>query len=300
MIPTADLPRRIAACVRCHVGAPAANGLPVRDVDHDLIAAGHPRLNFEYAAHLANMPHHWRDDTGPDSAPDFAARSWAIGQVVSAKSALDLLHDRAARAEKTTGEKGVVPAVWPEFSELDCFACHHDLNDDPWRRAAGVTASALGRPRLSAWYYRYVSSALSSTPAASEDPFSRQLSELARLMSEPRPTPDRVAQAAQSASLSLDAPLKALSSENLDAARVSALIKRIQAARAEPPIGAWDELAQAYLALVALSQSQRALSPAEVPADRDAELEGLRDYLRFPAGFDSPRGFDPSGPPPVR
>ena len=44
MRPTRELPERAAVCVGCHVGPPG------RDMNHDLIAAGHPRLNFEFAA----------------------------------------------------------------------------------------------------------------------------------------------------------------------------------------------------------------------------------------------------------
>ena len=104
MIPTRDLVRRARACAQCHVGAPAGNGLPAREVNHDLIAAGHPRLSFEFSAYLANMPHHWREDVGPDSAPDFAARSWVVGQAVSAKASHSrfVVHQRKASAAPRT------------------------------------------------------------------------------------------------------------------------------------------------------------------------------------------------------
>ena len=112
---TKDLATRAKVCTECHVGN--VN----KDVNHDLIAAGHPRLNFEYAAFLANYPKHWsrsRPDRPPhpDFAPDFEARAWAVGQAASAQAALDLL---AYRAEEKHGRP------WPEFAEYDCFACHH-------------------------------------------------------------------------------------------------------------------------------------------------------------------------------
>ena len=47
-------------CVGCHVGAPAKDGVPARDLNHDLMAAGHPRLIFELSSYQANMPPHWR------------------------------------------------------------------------------------------------------------------------------------------------------------------------------------------------------------------------------------------------
>jgi hypothetical protein len=38
---------------------PGPDGKPWRDVNHDLIAAGHPRLSFELSAFMATMPPHW-------------------------------------------------------------------------------------------------------------------------------------------------------------------------------------------------------------------------------------------------
>ncbi len=75
---TKDLVRRIEICAGCHVGQDARDGFPLRDVNHDLIAAGHPRLNFEFAAYQENQPKHWKTDK-PESAEataDFPARSW--------------------------------------------------------------------------------------------------------------------------------------------------------------------------------------------------------------------------------
>ena len=118
-----DLVRRAKVCAECHIGLPARDGTPARDVNHDMIAAGHPRLNFEFSAFFEDMPHHWRDavdpsgsrEVGPDATSDFSARSWAIGQVVSAQASLNLLSDRSrqALAEKIHGE----PTRWPEFTE---------------------------------------------------------------------------------------------------------------------------------------------------------------------------------------
>src|ERR1019366_1874639 len=81
------------------------------------------RLNFEFAAFHAMMPHHWPDAKDRDpkvstrGRPDFEARAWAVGQLVTAQAALDLLADRASDHKKP----------WPEFAEYDCSACHHNL-----------------------------------------------------------------------------------------------------------------------------------------------------------------------------
>ena len=101
---TKNLVRRIELCAGCHVGQDARDGLPLRDVNHDLIAAGHPRLNFEFAAYQENQPKHWKtDDPSGEAAADFPVRAWALGQLVSARAALSSLGSRSARASATCG-----------------------------------------------------------------------------------------------------------------------------------------------------------------------------------------------------
>ncbi len=114
MTDTRNLRTRAEACVGCHVGRGDAN------VNHDLIAAGHPHCGFEVqAAYLARYPRHWRISDERRRYPDFEARAWEEGQLVSAAAALELLHGRATRPG----------APWPEFAELECAACHHDLQE---------------------------------------------------------------------------------------------------------------------------------------------------------------------------
>ncbi len=79
---TKSLPGRATVCITCHVGTPTAA------VDHDLIAAGHPALRFEFATYFANLPAHW--DVAKDKKAnsvqglDFELRTWSVGQLVSA------------------------------------------------------------------------------------------------------------------------------------------------------------------------------------------------------------------------
>lgn len=126
-----DPGERAEVCVGCHVGTPPnAAGLPVRAVTHELIAAGHPRLAFEFVSYQKAMPPHWveRDRTRPPIAgrrgTEHAARTWLIGQTAGAEAALLLLQDAAVRPD------------WPEFAHFDCYACHHHLEATSWRRPA--------------------------------------------------------------------------------------------------------------------------------------------------------------------
>ena len=106
----ADLSWRARTCVRCHVGTAAG------DVNHDLIAAGHPRLEFEFASYLARLPKHWQE---PELA-DFTSRCWSAGKLETARATLNLLNHRATLATQQSGP-------WPEFAEYDCGSCHHSL-----------------------------------------------------------------------------------------------------------------------------------------------------------------------------
>jgi len=57
---------RTKVCVTCHVGAPGM------EVNHDLLAAGHPRLAFEFSSYHSLMTKHW--DDARDRDPAAAAR----------------------------------------------------------------------------------------------------------------------------------------------------------------------------------------------------------------------------------
>jgi hypothetical protein len=140
---TKDLEVRAEVCARCHVGSLDAAGLPDQEVNHDLIAAGHPRLRFEFGAYLANYPKHWSMHEDEKRYPDLQARAWMVGQVASARAALHLLRARAAAA---------TPAVvWPEFAEHDCYSCHHDLTSPSWRQREDKPGRP-GQMRRNPWY----------------------------------------------------------------------------------------------------------------------------------------------------
>jgi hypothetical protein len=134
---TKDVKQRTAACVQCHIGGTG------RDVDHDLIAAGHPRLYFEMAAYHEKMPHHWSRKADRNQNQVSEARLWLVGQFACAAGSLELLEYRASSTKPNV--------VWPEFAESACFACHHDLSrpgkGGPSWRAAVVTSAKCHEPQ---------------------------------------------------------------------------------------------------------------------------------------------------------
>jgi hypothetical protein len=113
---------RVQTCVGCHVGDAQ------KEVNHDLIAAGHPRLFFEFAAYQRLEPRHWSPQGKAESAADFTARSWSVGQNATLAAVAELLATRVRRA-RDAGAAGH-PQRWPEFAEFDCYSCHRTLGPD--------------------------------------------------------------------------------------------------------------------------------------------------------------------------
>ena len=124
MVKLYDLGERALACAGCHVGAPAdaARGYPVRDMNHDMIAAGHPRLNFDFADYQRRLPPHWFEE---DQSPDFESKAWLVGRVTHQEAAILLHEDREKRAKANDPR-----TPWPEFADGKCVSCHHSLADN--------------------------------------------------------------------------------------------------------------------------------------------------------------------------
>ncbi|HYL75506.1 MAG TPA: multiheme c-type cytochrome [Bryobacteraceae bacterium] len=127
MYNTRNLIKRSEKCLSCHLGNAE------KTVDHELIAAGHPDLYFELDSFMSVMPPHWKE---VDKDPWFGVRALAVGQAVQLREQLK----RVAR-ESTGG-------IWPEYAELDCFACHHSLTaaKDSWRLKRGYPDRRPGNP----------------------------------------------------------------------------------------------------------------------------------------------------------
>lgn len=121
MVKLFDIGERALMCAGCHVGAPAdeSRGYPVRDMNHDMIAAGHPRLNFDFADFQRLLTPHWKEE---DGSSEFEVKAWLVGRAAHAEAAAKLTADR-----ETRGKAGA--ATWPEFAESSCVSCHHKLGD---------------------------------------------------------------------------------------------------------------------------------------------------------------------------
>jgi hypothetical protein len=130
MTDTKNLVIRARTCLGCHLGAPD------KLVDHDLIAAGHPDLQFELDTFTWAQPSHHRDPKPAAGNTLPRVRVWAVGQAVRLAEGMRHL---AQRAE----------ARWPEFAELECSQCHHDLRAESWRIQRGYPGRRPGVLQMS-------------------------------------------------------------------------------------------------------------------------------------------------------
>jgi hypothetical protein len=285
LLPTKDLTSRAKQCVACHVGDAE------KEVNHDLIAAGHPRLSFEFAAYLALYPKHWNPADDRQRYPDFAARAWMIGQVTSARAALDLLQARAEGAD--ADEKKRKP--WPEFSEYDCFACHKDLKVDSPRQLAGYGVRRPGAFPYGNWYLTVpLTFARLNNEKAARD--TEPVAELRRLMQRASPPAKDVARQTAAAGRLFEGLLRQVESHSpYRNEEVRALLANfVQDGAPHAGSMGWDEAAQVYLGVAALHQ---ALSD-EAGGRSDPRLERAVKELgmtinTFQPGFNSPVRFNP-------
>lgn len=305
MVDTAPVASRAARCVTCHVGAPASDAYPTRDVNHDLIAAGHPRLNFEFSAYMARMPRHWDEGALRRRQPEMdEVRSYAIGQAVTAQAALALLKDRVTRVAATTADTDpLAGAIWPELSEYDCYSCHHGLRAQT--RPAGL--SGPGSLVWGTWSMRMplaLAEALSVAPA--EALADRTLESR---MEKPYATLDAGqltaaidARQAILRQLLVRVEDPATSKAAIQDATVQAIFAKPEAATAQ-----WDGSAQRYLALVAIASNALTQNRNQVSADEQAWLDVLAAWRRQLAfgtpgeaqpvpqlKLDSPADYDPA------
>lgn len=269
---TQDLFIRAELCAGCHVGQ--ADG----DVDHELIAAGHPMLAFELSSYLRSMPAHWNEEREQQRVgADAQLRVWLAGQVVTAKSALDQLSRRVEESE-----------TWPEFAEQECFACHHGLTiEGRWRAEQGLVRASAGRIVVPwrSWNLGLVEPLLREV----EHPQAADAIDALRLALQTSLVPDRelvirelrtAIERLQTATVALQSGGPLLS--EVDVARVHHNVVANVAGDERGALSSWERATQMFFALAADVEDRH-----HPPQD----LVALRALLSEQNGTDSPASF---------
>lgn len=296
-VPAGNLVARALNCAGCHVGDAQ------RDLNHDLYAAGHPRITYEPARlhHQEDYRKHWAEKM---PQPDFEVRLWIVGKAAGLRAATNLLYERAKRADS-----GDEKTPWPEFAGYSCYACHQKVGDKDVRG----TASETPRPAGSAGWEVWSSTGIEIAAGACRDAYpglpsfdlADRLSEVKKLreLMETRRMPGAkpVKAQAEKALAQLDAWLAAMQAAEDDRANVKPVKPGLASELAHRLAGNalgkgdarlkdhdWDALTANYLGAAAMYHAAGG-APA---SGWGGPLKAVRDELRFPkpddGRFDSP------------
>ncbi len=290
MTPTKDLTYRAEQCAVCHIGTPEA------EVNHDLIAAGHPRLLYEFSNQQAKQPRHWRIEDDKSRTPDYEVRSWALGQTVGTRTSLRLLESRAQRAQEIHE-----PGPWPEFAEYDCYSCHHDLKQPSRRQDLSRGDVKPGELAWGDWTLNGTRRIATEKSFTSIDSADSALGRLQRLMANPSPNASDVTRLSRLASAELVPLIERIEQERFSLRQVDGLLSGLLRSSESADAAEWTQAARGYLGVVALARARSDLGGPALDGLAVDRLTSLRSSLNIPTIrpgdsrlVDSPADYDPS------
>lgn len=267
MYDTSDLVRRSEKCLTCHLGTKD------KEVDHQMIAAGHPDLVFELDSYSAIMPPHWK----PVADGNYGVKTWSVGQAVKLREALNRL-----------GRRSRGP-VWPEYSELDCFSCHHSLTkaENSWRQERGYPNRMPGAPPWNAAHYAIFRVLAKDTNAEASQRLEKELAEIYRLTTQPGAARNQIEESARRGADLAGQFASQINALNFDRARTARLLAGITANADDISDEDTRSAEQAAMALDALYISY-SKEGGKNPAVRSA-IDGLFQQLENPSAYNGPR-----------
>src|SRR3984885_5307012 len=277
MYDTRDVTRRSEKCLTCHLGNEE------KSVDHEMIAAGHPDLYFELDSFSAVMPRHWKEpgEPGEDPSADpwYDVHELGTGQAVQLRQSLLRLESRAHGK------------YWPEYSQLQCYSCHHSLTtpEDSWRQARGYPGRRPGDPPWNPSRYTIFHEVVFQADGDHAGELDLELTRLGQLMSRLNPDRDAVAASAGNcAKLVGDLSAKVDAMAN-DPASTLRLLRKISGDADSISAQGEHAAAQAAMALqslfVAYERNEKFPRSAELRAAIGALFQDLQD----PSAYDPTR-----------
>jgi hypothetical protein len=271
MYDTSNLILRAEKCASCHIGT--AN----KWVDHEMIAAGHPALVFDLDSYTAVEPPHWKLPEDPGAG----VRAWSVGQAVQLRESLLQL------ARRASGAKGT---VWPEYAELECFACHHSLGktEDSWRQQRGYQNRAPGNPPWNTEHYSVFRVVAKDVDAQQSEKLESDLKQIYSLTSALKSDPADIATRAKSAAAISDALAARLNTMTFDRQRTARLIHAITAESDSIANQGTRSAEQAAMSLESLFVAYSG-NAAKQPSAVKTALNGLFQQLENPSAYNAPR-----------
>jgi len=271
-----DPVRRAENCLTCHLGTAD------KAVDHEMIAAGHPDLYFELASFTAAMPRHWIEHAADDHTKEdpFAdVRMLAAGQAVQLREQLQ----RVARNAQGN--------AWPEFADLDCFACHHSLTDadNSWRQALGYAGRRAGNPPWNLSRYAVLRQIANEMDRESGRRLETEVDKLYAIMSSGSPDRNQAAAQARATADVAGRMAQQMSTASFDPARTQRLLQAI--ASDGDAISRQGERAaeQAAMALQSLYLAYSAQAHPNNDTQVRAAIKALFQQVENPSAYNAPK-----------
>ncbi len=270
MYDTRDLVKQSERCLSCHLGTKE------KEVDHTMIAAGHPDLTFQLESFSSAMPRHWKP--AQNASPWLSVQELAVGQAVQLREALNRLNRRASGPN------------WPDYSEYECFACHHSLTkpEASWRQAMGYDGRQAGAPVWNPATFAVFRHIAGAVDPASANQLVSQLAKIEHLSGKPG-SGDQVAILARGAAELADRIAQQMQAQPYDrnlAARLlrdiaddSEMISMLGERSAEQATMALDSLSLAY------SRNEQPPNQQELRA----AITGLFQQLDNPSAYNAQR-----------
>lgn len=270
MYDTRDLAKRTERCLTCHLGTAE------KEVDHTMIAAGHPDLTFQLEPFSSAMPRHWK--------PAANASAWlnvqelAVGQAVQLREALNRLQRRSSGAN------------WPEFAEYECFACHHSLTkpEASWRQAEGYHGRQPGAPVWNPATYvvfRYIGGAVDDSTTSQ---LISQLENIGQLSGKPG-SKDELAARTKDAAVLADRVAKEVQAQPYDQNLTARLLREIADDSETISMAGERSAEQATMALDSLSLVYVRNEQLATQAELRAAISELFQQLDNPSAYNAPR-----------
>ena len=180
---------------------------------------------------------------------------------------------------------------WPEYSEMQCYACHHSLTppEQSWRQERGYAGRRPGDPPWNASRYtvfRDVVHQLDGQDAAQLD---AGISQITQLMSQLNPDREAVASAATNSAHLADALVAKIGSATYDPASTLRLLQKISADADDISGQGEQSAAQAAMALQSLFVAYDRDTKLQNSADLRAAISGLFQQLEDPSAYDPTR-----------
>jgi hypothetical protein len=271
-----DPVRRAENCLTCHLGTAD------KAVDHEMIAAGHPDLYFELASFSAAMPRHWNEHAADDRTKE---DPWADVRMLAAGQAVQLREQLQRVARNAQGNS------WPEFADLDCFACHHSLTnaETSWRQEQGYSGRKAGNPPWNMSRYAVLRQIVNEMDRDGGRRLETEVDKLYAIMSSGSPDRDQAAAQARATADIVGRMAQQMSTASFDQARTQRLLQAIAADG--DAISRQGERAaeQATMTLQSLYLAYSSQAHATNDPQVRAALKALFQQVENPSAYNAPK-----------